>query len=177
MALRQFGRALKKRAFTLVEILIVVLIAGVLVGMMLLSATNASDSAMAARVIADIKTMRSVAFLYKADHGDWPKWIYVKATGSYSALPPTSSLPSKYSDLTTQGDGYWIGAMKGTDGAAYSIADVTDLDPGVRKMLEKKSSEVSLFGDNKMPMNDTVEMITGSPYKAEHKFLIILTSK
>ncbi len=177
MARKEFERFSKKRAFTLVEILMVVLIVGVLLGMMLLSATNASDSAKAARIIADIKTMRSVAFLYKADHGDWPKWIYAKTTGSYSALPPTSGLPSKYSDLTTQGDGYWIGAMKGTDGAAYSIADVTDLDPGVRKMLEKKSSEVSLFGDNKMPMNDTVEMITGSPYKAEHKFLIILTSK
>ena len=174
---KKFVKFPKKRAFTLVEILIVVLIAGILVGMMLLSATNAADSAKAARIIADIKTMRSVAVLYKADHGDWPLWIYVPATGKYSALGATSCLPSKYSDLNTMGDGYWIGAMKGTDGAAYSIADVTDLDPGVRKMLEKKSSEVSLFGDNKMPMNDTVEMITGSPYKAEHKFLIILTSK
>lgn len=177
MALKQFGRFSKKRAFTLVEILIVVLIAGVLVGMMLLSATNASDSATAARVIADIKTMRSVAFLYKADHGDWPVWRYDSASGEYLMLGATSVLPSKYSDLTTQGDGYWIGAMKGIDGAAYSIAHVADLDPGVRKMLEKKSSEVSLFGQNEMPSSKTIEQITSSPYQAEHTCLIILTSK
>ena len=178
MSGKKFVKFPKKRAFTLVEILIVVLISGILVGMMLLSATNAADSAKAARVISDIKTMRSVAVLYKADHGDWPLWRYDSASGEYLMLGLTSVLPSKYSDLTTKGDGYWIGAMKSPkDGAAYSIADVTDLDPGVRKMLERKSSEVSLFGDNKMPMNDTVEMITGSPYKAEHTYLIILISK
>ena len=146
MALRQFGRALKKRAFTLVEILIVVLIAGVLVGMMLLSATNASDSAMAARVIADIKTMRSVAVLYKSDNGDWPVWVYETASGKYSAIPPTKGLPSGYSDLTTEGDGYWVGAMKGRDGAAYSVGYVADLGIGVKKILERRASEASLYG-------------------------------
>lgn len=175
---KKFGGYSNKRAFTLVEILIVVLIAGILVGMMLLSATNAADSAKAARIIADIKTMRSVAVLYKADHGDWPFWRYVAATGKYSALGTTSGLPSKYSDLTTEGDGYWIGAMKGPlDGAAYSVAEVTDLDIGVRMMLEKKSSENSLFGQNVMPMDKTVEEIAASPYKAEHTKLIVIISK
>lgn len=178
MALKQSGRSSRKRAFTLVEILIVVLIAGILVGMMLLSATNAADSAKAARIIADIKTMRSVAVLYKADHGDWPLWIYVPATGKYSALGATSCLPSKYSDLNTMGDGYWIGAMKSPiDGAAYSIADVTDLDIGVKKILERKSSENSLFGQNGMPMDKTAEDIAASPYKTEHSKLITIISK
>ena len=178
MARKEFERFSKKRAFTLVEILMVVLIAGVLIGMMLLSATNASDSAKAARIIADIKTMRSVASLYKADHGDWPRWMYNTGTGKYSAIPPTSGLPSKYSDLTTKGDGYWIGAMKGIDGAAYSIAHVADLDAGVRKMLEKKSSEASLFGgDLSQIMTKTAGEIAASPYKAEHTGLITIINR
>ena len=178
MAEKQFVKFLKRRAFTLVEILIAVLIAGILVGMLLLSATNAADSAKAARIISDIKTMRSVAVLYKADHGDWPFWIYVPATGKYSALGATSCLPSKYSDLNTMGDGYWIGAMKSPiDGTAYSIADVTDLDIGVKKVLERKSSENSLFGQNGMPMDKTAEDITASPYKTEHSKLITIISK
>ena len=90
---KKFVKFPKKRAFTLVEILMVVLISGILVGMMLLSATNAADSAKAARIISDIKTMRSVAVLYKSDNGDWPVWVYETASGKYSAIPPTKGLP------------------------------------------------------------------------------------
>ncbi|NLD04278.1 MAG: prepilin-type N-terminal cleavage/methylation domain-containing protein [Synergistaceae bacterium] len=169
-------RSTKKRAFTLVELLIVVIIIGILAGMMLLSAGAATDAAKAARIISDIKTMRSVAVLYKADHGDWPVWIY--ATGHYSAIPPTLGLPSRYSDLTTEGDGYWIGAMKGKDGAAFSVAYVAELDTGVRKIMERRSSETSLYGGELSEMKTwTAEDIASSPYKAEHEALITIVSK
>ena len=175
---KKFVKFPKKRAFTLVEILMVVLISGILVGMMLLSATSAADSAKAARIISDIKTMRSVAVLYKSDNGDWPVWVYETASGKYSAIPPTKGLPSGYSDLTTEGDGYWVGAMKGRDGAAYSVGYVADLGIGVKKILERRASEASLYGGMLSDMKTmTAENIASSPYKAEHNVLITIVSR
>ena len=170
-------RSAKKRAFTLVELLIVIIIIGILAGMMLLSAANASDSAKAARIIADIKTMRSVAVLYKADHGDWPVWVYDESIG-YDALYSTDVLPDKYSDLTTEGDGYWVGSMKGKDGAAYSVGYVADLGVGVKKVLERRASGASLYGGMLSDMKTkTAESIASSNYKAEHDVLITIVSK
>lgn len=165
-------------AFSLVELIVTVIIIGTLAGMMLLSFAPASDSAKAAKIISDIKSMRSAAILYRADRGDWPIWIYVKATGEYSAISGTSHLPSKYSSLTTEGDGYWVGAMKGSDGAAYAVVYVADLDDSVRNALEKKSGESVLYGEeySKMKML-RVEDVLSSPYKAEHDMLIAITSR
>ncbi len=167
----------RREAFTLVELLVVGIIVGLIAGMLLLSAGTAADSAKAVRVISEVKTMRSVALLYKADHGDWPVWIHVEGTG-YTALFSTSGLPSDYSDLITMGDGYWIGAMKGADGAAYAVAYVNDLSAGVREVLEKKSLDAGLCGEMLSgAMTSTVQEIAASPYKAEHDVLIAIISK
>ena len=167
----------RREAFTLVELLVVGIIVGLIAGMLLLSAGTAADSAKAVRVISEVKTMRSVALLYKADHGDWPVWVHVEGTG-YTALFSTSGLPSDYSDLITMGDGYCIGAMKGADGAAFAVAYVNDLSAGVREVLEKKSLDAGLCGEMLSgAMTSTVQEIAASPYKAEHDVLIAIISK
>ena len=157
MAQKEFEGSSKKRAFTLVEILMVVLIVGVLLGMMLLSATNASDSAKAARIIADIKTMRSAAFLYKADHGNWPIWFYDGT--AYRTIPHGSPGPGKYCDLTTKGDGYWVGAMRTSDdrNLAFSVADLSELPYSVKKFIEKQADKAVLYGD----------IFSGMPYQPD----------
>lgn len=169
-------RSAKKRAFTLVELLIVVIIVGILAGMMLLSAGAATDSAKAARIISDLRNMKAAALLYRTDNGCWPRWFHTEAgyKDSYN-----KALPSKYSDLTKQADGYYLVAMQGIqDSTVYAAADVSKLDAGVKKALEIKSEGSSLYGGNLADMvGFTLEVVESSPYKAHHEAVITIISK
>ena len=150
-------RSVKKRAFTLVELLIVVIIVGILAGMMLLSAGSATDSAKAARIISDLRNMKAAALMYWADNGSWPIWYYNGT--AYMAMPPGSPGPENYSDLTTKGEGYWVGAMRASDdhSIAFSVADLRELNDSVKKSIGKQADKVALYGD----------IFSGMPYQPE----------
>ena len=62
-----------KRAFTLVEILIVLLLIGILAGSMMLVSFSVTAKAEATRIIEDMRSMKSAAMLYYADFGLWPE--------------------------------------------------------------------------------------------------------
>lgn len=175
MDIKYLNRLSKKRAFTLVELLIVVIIIGILAGMMLLSAGSATDSAKAARILSDLRNTKSAALLYWADNRSWPMWFY--GGEGYKDFYG-KELPSKYSDLTTQGDGYWVGAMVGKDGTVYSVAYVADLDHGVKNILAEKAADTHLYGGTYPDFKDkTVEEIISTPYTAEHTGLVTIISK
>ena len=55
----------------------------------------------------------------------------------------------KYSDLTAKGEGYWVGAMRASDdhSIAFSVADLRELDDGVKRSIEKQADKVALYGD------------------------------
>lgn len=59
-----------RKGFTLVELLIVVMIIGVLSASMALVNNKATASAKAANIISNLKTMKTAALLYYADHMD-----------------------------------------------------------------------------------------------------------
>ncbi|GAG27291.1 unnamed protein product [marine sediment metagenome] len=62
-----------KQAFTLVEILIVVIILGILAAIVIPQFTEASDDARESALRSDLQTMRSQLELYKAQHtGSYP---------------------------------------------------------------------------------------------------------
>ena len=66
---------LKKRSgFTLVELLIVIIIIGILAGAMLLVAGSGTDSAEATKIISDLRSLKSAALLYYADHPTNPRF-------------------------------------------------------------------------------------------------------
>lgn len=58
-----------KKAFTLVELLIVIIIIGILAGMMMISSGSATDTAEKTRCIADRRSLRSALNLYRAEKG------------------------------------------------------------------------------------------------------------
>lgn len=59
----------KKRGFTLVELLIVIMIIAILAGMMMLATGSATDSATATKIINDLRAYKSAATIILLDSG------------------------------------------------------------------------------------------------------------
>lgn len=68
-----------RRAFTLVELLIVIIIIGILAGAMLLVRQSGQDKADATVIIEDLRTMKAAALMYDADN---PKRDLVSIMGT-----------------------------------------------------------------------------------------------
>ena len=166
-----------RRAFTLVELLIVIIIIGILAGMMMVSSGAATDNARAARIINDIRAMKAAAILYHADYGSWPIWAYTGGAYRNMDSNPAAAgvVPDNYFDMSAAGDDYWIGVMYDrTTGACYSNAYVAGLDRGVREKLAAKAKETGLYGSESGPQNNLTDL---EPYTADKPGVISIISK
>ena len=101
--------ASKRRGFTLVEILIVVIILGILAAIVIPQFTNASQNARESSLQSTLQTLRSQIQLYKLQHGDtlpnlvtdwtpltgstqWPTSGNGQSYGPYMQAIPTNSM-------------------------------------------------------------------------------------
>ena len=64
------NRNMKRRGFTLVELLIVIVVIGVLSAMMMLSSTEAVSSARASNIVSNLRNLKTAALAYYIDHID-----------------------------------------------------------------------------------------------------------
>lgn len=110
----------KSKGFTLVELLIVVIIIGILAGMMMLSTGSATAKAEAAKIVANMRNMKSAAVMVYADSNKWPTAI--------------ASL-DEYIDQKLEGTNYTLES----DGA-YIKFDVSKVDDKVQESLGKLAS-------------------------------------
>jgi general secretion pathway protein G len=63
---------MKRKAFTLVELLIVVVIIGILAGSMLLVMGSGKAKAEATKIVSDMRVLKAAAVMYFYDNNDWP---------------------------------------------------------------------------------------------------------
>ncbi len=152
-----------RQAFTLVEILIVLLIIGILAGALMLVSFSATSKAQAMRIIADMRSMKSAATLYFIDYGRWPLWM-TQPDGTYFEAGG-GALPSKYLEKLPDAPDYWIGVASSSDKVAIML-DASLLDLLVRQRLEDMTPEIPLIG------TDSKFDFASAPYVAAKKYVL-----
>ena len=78
----------KKSAFTLIEILVVVILLGILAAVVIPQFTDASDEAQAAATATNVQTVQAQVELYRAKTGDYPTGLDVLVTADYIPTVP-----------------------------------------------------------------------------------------
>lgn len=78
---------MKKSAFTLIEILIVVILLGILAAIVVPQFTDASDEAKAKRVLTDERILKSAVQLYRAKEGAFPATLGALVPAYIEAIP------------------------------------------------------------------------------------------
>ncbi len=64
---------MRSKGFTLIELLVVIAIIGILAAIIAPNAFKAVEKSKIARIIADIKNIKTAGYLYYSDTGDWPR--------------------------------------------------------------------------------------------------------
>ncbi len=128
-----------RHAFSLIELLIVITIIGVLAGMLAFSSVAGVDKANAARIVSDMRSLKTAAILFYTDHGRWPAADFSSA----GAATGDAAVLQSYLDRNIASEPFSIVEEQGVVSLRYSLAE---RPAGVRKMLGKTAKESGLFG-------------------------------
>ena len=141
----------KRKGFTLVELLIVIVVIGVLSAMMMLSSTEAVTSAKASNIVSNLRNLKTAALAYYVDNLDEaekkafsPKIAdvakYMNAGGS------TETIDSTYVIVNTNNAGKWyvgkssIGDSRISEKLAGRADSVGLLDVDGKKFTKDKDA-------------------------------------
>ena len=141
----------QKRAFTLVEILLTILIIGILAGNLLLTSGISRDRSAATRIVSDLMTLKRAAMLFFSDNGRWP------GENDYDRL---NSYMTGHIQLQAWDEDSGVYAIRkqealGTVYAAVRVADEFGGSPRIREFLERDSSEYGLLNEELSPYQST----------------------
>jgi len=121
----------KRKSFTLIELLIVIAIIAILAGIVVASTTGATKKARDSRRVSDIQTLQTAIVLYEADNGRYPEHLNALVNGGYiSSIPADPSTGATVTEgsatssgliyvVSTDGDNYLLAAnLERTDNSA-----------------------------------------------------------
>ena len=150
------NRSIKRRGFTLVELLIVIVVIGVLSAMMMLSSTEAVTSARASNIVSNLRNLKTAALAYYVDHmDDYPDTttnsIEGKSADVFAYMNNSNKLDS-YAGYNVQGEGVYTWFVK---------YEVTDANVGDK--LKGRAKSVGLLKEAKQS-GDVYQGGTGTVY-------------
>ncbi|MDR3353993.1 MAG: type II secretion system GspH family protein [Synergistaceae bacterium] len=96
----------RKSAFTLVELLIVIMVIAILNGMMMIATGSVTDSAEASKLVNDVRAVKSACLLFYVDEGVWPSddTIVGPSLDKYTDRPMFHATNGKYNLQIVLGD-------------------------------------------------------------------------
>ena len=95
----------KRKGFTLVELLIVIIVIGILAGGMMLASGSATDSARASTLLSELRSAKAAGVMFLADHVDIPMatietwWTTATMTGAGTSFDQYMDNPQKVAQL------------------------------------------------------------------------------
>ena len=122
----------KYSAFTLVELLIVIIIIGILAGAMMLIVHSGNHAAEAAKIISDLRSLKSAAMLYYLDNPDGPTPLIDPDLKAHMDRPP---------DLRYSID-------EPSTGTIFAQCDLSSISSGIIDKLKKSDTAVELTSDD-----------------------------
>lgn len=136
----------KKKGFTLVELLIVIVIVGLLSAILMVAAIGAIDKAEATKIVSDLRNLQSASYLYFIDESKWP-------SGDITIINPymSSELASdgKYS-LVTEDTAIKVRYSNGeaSAGLMRKLKEMQDRGSPISVDVQDKSAEIALNHDS-----------------------------
>jgi len=85
----------KRKAFTLIELLIVIAIIAILAGIIITATTGATKKARDSKRVADMKMLYNAIVQYEADHGEYPPCLQDLVDEGYISAIPMDPLSKK----------------------------------------------------------------------------------
>lgn len=142
----------KHSAFTLIELLIVIIIIGILAGMLMLATGSATDKAEATKIVNNMVVVKKALLLYYTDNGEWPENIGNGSGTTGANDTPANSilkgyldrdLPPEYTIIQNKQNSGKGSNYKGSIFVKYNAAN--KLSDGVRKQLEIMAPNANLW--------------------------------
>jgi general secretion pathway protein G len=135
---------MREGGFTLVELLMVFVIIAILAGMTLIATGMSMDGTEAAKIIGELRSLKSAAIFYYADHAEWPANADVPSLDIYTDRPICAEDPPRYAHITI-GTPYTDSMGRERINMGVGLLADGNGKPGIRKRLAEKAHDVGLL--------------------------------
>lgn len=139
------NRNMKRKGFTLVELLIVIVVIGVLSAMMMLSSTEAVSSARASNIVSNLRNLKTAALAYYVDNLDKYDKANVNANDALDKITSADTILKYLSGSGTNANYSGYGFKGTTSGTWYVYYNVTN-DGNVKTKLAGRAGSTGLIG-------------------------------
>ena len=150
-------REIKRRGFTLVELLIVIVVIGILSAMMMLSSTEAVSSARASNIISNLRNLKTAALAFYVDSLD--------VADGKKTTEITNIFYHIKKHLNNEADanftGYSIVNGASTQTEWYLKVDKDNIDSNVKRKLASRAASVGLLKSAKQPTDSDKNVYDG----------------